>query len=468
MSLKNKNLQQIILMLFAIASTLSCSKELDQKPITEKDLKNFLTNEKETEEYVISIYGSLQRNGLYGLHLPALAEIPSDNTFDEVPANDAGMYGDLDQFKAIPTNDMIDANWLQSYITIQRANVVLNRIDNISYANTATKNARKGEAQFIRALVYFNMVRLYGDVPLTTAETTNPNLYFGTGRTASATVYQQIIIDLKDAIVNLPPTTTQQGRVIKTAAQALLGKVYLTQKNYRLAKEQIDAVVASPLHGLVTIETLFALNNENNKEIIFSIQFAAGVNGNTEGSTMYQQYSPSGTVSGAKGHNLPTKELYSLYTPTDKRKTNYVGLTTGGVPFNNKLKKPATIADGASDFVVLRFADVLLMKAEIENELDNLDAVAGPLNEVRNRAGLLNTTATTKIQFKTAIDLERRLELVGEGHRWFDLLRSGNAVSTMNAWFNSQNIPITISGKNLLMPIPQSQINTDPSITPNP
>lgn len=468
MSSKNKNLKQIILILFAIATTLSCTKELDQKPITEKDLKNFLTNEKETEEYVISIYGSLQRNGLYGLQLPALAEIPSDNTYDEVPANDGGIYGDLDQFKAISTNDMIDANWLQSYITIQRANVVLNRIDNISYASSVTKNARKGEAQFIRSLMYFNMVRLYGDVPLTATETMNPNLYFGTGRTASAIVYQQIITDLKDAITNLPPTTTQQGRVIKTAAQALLGKVYLTQKNYRLAKEQIDAVVASPLHGLVAIETLFALNNENNKEIIFSVQFAAGVNGNTEGSTMYQQYSPSGTVSGAKGHNLPTKELYNLYTASDKRKTNYVGLSTGGVPFNNKLKKPATIADGASDFVVLRFADVLLMKAEIENELDNHDAVAGPLNEVRNRAGLLNTTATTKAQLKTAIDLERRLELVGEGHRWFDLLRNGNAVSTMNTWFSSQNIPITISEKNLLMPIPQSQINTDPSITPNP
>jgi hypothetical protein len=467
MFIKNKTRLQVIVVICSLLGFSSCSKQLDQEPITEKVLNNFLSNEKETEEYINSVYGGLQSTGLYGLQLPAMAEIPSDNTFDEVPANDGGIFGDLDQFKTISTNDMVERNWLDSYTTIQRANVVLNRINNIAYSNAVTKNARIGEMLFIRALLYFNLVRLYGDVPLTTAETTNPNLYFGNGRTPVNDVYQQIINDLKEAINNLPVTAAQQGRVIKTAAQTLLGKVYLTQHSYTSAKEQIDAVIAANVHALVPIETLFDLNNESNKEIIFSVQFASGVNGNTEGSTMYQQYSPSGTVNGAKGHNLPTKELYNLYLPTDKRKTVYLGITANGVPFNNKLKKPATIADGASDFVVLRYADVLLMKAEIENNLDNIGAVAEPLNLVRARAGLLNTTATTKVQLAAAIDQERRLELIGEGQRWFDLLRTDNAISVMNSWFEGQNIPITISDKNLKLPIPQSQINTDPSIKPN-
>lgn len=445
----------------------SCSKQLDQEPITEKVINNFLTNEKETEEYVNSVYASLQSTGLYGLYLPALAEIPSDNSFDEVPANDSGIFGDLDQFKTISTNDILEKNWSDSYVTIQRANVVINRINNIPYASATTRNVRKGEVEFIRALVYFNLIRLYGDVPLATTETTNPNQYFGKGRTPVDQVYQQIITDLKDAIDNLPAVAAQPGRVIKTAAQTLLGKVYLTQGNYRLAKEQVDAVIASNVHGLVPIETLFDLNNENNKEIIFSVQFASGINGNTEGSVMYQQFSPSGTVDGAKGHNLPTKELYNLYSSSDKRKTVYVGITTNGVPFNNKLKRPGNIVDGGSDFVVLRYADVLLMKAEIENKLDNILAVADPLNMVRNRAGLLNTTAITKAALSAAIEQERRLELVGEADRWFDLLKNGNAVTTMNAWFTAQHIPISITEKNLKLPIPQSQINTDPSIKQN-
>lgn len=468
MSIKYIKVLQITIVSCSLLGFFSCSNELDQKPKTEKVLTEFLRTEKETEEYVNSVYAGLQTTGLYGLYLPAMAEIPSDNTFDEVPANDNSVFGDLDLFKTIPSNGIVEQNWLDSYKTIQRANVVLNRINNIPFASEIVKNARKGEMKFIRALLYFNLVRFYGDVPLVTKETTNPNEYFGIGRTPLATVYTQIVTDLKDAISILPSTTSQQGRVIKTAAQTLLAKVYLTQLNYPLAKEQIDAVIASNLHGLVAIETLFDLANENNKEIIFAVQFASGINGNTEGSTMYQQFSPSGTVSGAKGHNLPTKELYNMYTAIDKRKTNYVGITANGIPFNNKYKKPTVITDGGSNVVLLRYADVLLMKAEIENKLDNIDAVADPLNAVRNRAGLLNTTANTKVQFAAEIDKERRLELIGEGDRWFDLLRNGNAISVMNAWFASNNILITIGEKNLKLPIPQSQINTDPTIKPNP
>lgn len=463
--MKNK----LFLMLVAGAVLLaSCKKELYQNPSTSKELGVFLQNETEVEEYVNATYAGLQAQGLYGLYLPAITEIPTDNTYDEVPANDDGMYGQLDQFTTTPLNGIILAVWRNSYQAIQRANVVLNRIDNINYNIDSVKQARKGEMKFIRALLYFNMVRLYGDVPLVTKETTDPNEYFGQGRTSKDAVYEQIKKDLEEAITVLPANTTQAGRVIKTAAQSLLAKVHLTLKNYEAARTLLQAVIASGKHMLlVNPADVFSISNENNKEIIFAVQFASGINGNTEGSNMFQQFSPSGTQSGAKGHNLPTKSLYNLYTATDKRKDVYVKLTAAGIPYNSKLTKPSVITDGGSDVVVLRYADVLLMLAEAENELHNTAAAALYLNQVRTRAGLDNTDAVTEAALRNGIDLERRLELVGEGHRWFDLLRTGMARTTMNAWFATNGINITVDTNHLLMPVPQGQVDTDPSIKQN-
>ena len=447
----------------------SCEDQLYQNPVTSKELGNFLRNETEVEEYVNAVYASLQNSGLYGSYLPTATEIQSDNTFDEVPANDNGNYGQLDQFAIIPANDIVTNIWQQAYVTIQRANVVLNRIDKVPYAITTTRQARIGEMKFIRALLYFHLVRLYGDVPLVTKETTNPNEYFGQGRAQSALVYTQIIADLTDAISVLPASSSQPGRVIKTAAQTLLGTVYLTQKKYSDAKTQLLSVATSGQHALMTDPaTVFAINNENNKEIIFAVQYASGVNGNTEGSAMFQLFAPSGTVSGAKGHNLPTKSLYALYTTTDKRRTAYVTTTSAGIPWSRKLTQPSVITDGGSDVVVLRYADVLLKLAEAENELGNTSNAIPYLNQVRTRAGLSNTTAVTQAELRSAIDLERRLELINEGHRWYDLLRTGTAIQVMNDWFKANNILVTITSKDLLLPIPQGQIDTDPSIKQNP
>ncbi len=457
-----------ILALFITLIT-SCTKQLDQSPITSKELSVFLKTEIEVEEYVNATYATLQFGSLYGVYLPAMAEIASDNTYDEVPANDAAIYGDMDEFKTVPANTLIADVWKNSYVAIQRCNVVLGRIDAVNFASPDTKAARTGEMKFIRALMYFNLIRFFGDVPLVTEETVDPNIFFGQGRTATTKVYAQIIKDLIEAADILPASTSQQGRVVKTAAQSLLGKVYLTQKDYPNAKTQLDFVINSAVYTLQpNTNDIFSLDKENNKEIIFAVQFASGTNGNSEGSTMYQQFSPSGTVNGAKGHNLPTKELYSLYTADDKRKTTYVDVTGNGVPFSNKLKKPTTITDGGSNFVVLRYADVLLMQAEIENELNNTSVATTLLNSIRNRAGLPNTIVTTQDELRAAIAFERRLELVGEGHRWFDLLRTGEAITVMNAWFLSQGKPITVTEKNLLFPIPQNQINTDPTIKQNP
>lgn len=461
----------IIIIAVLCFSAASCKKELYQNPTTSKDISKFLTNQTEIEEYINSVYGNLQSTGLYSLYLPAFAEIPSDNTYDQVPSNDNGNYGQLDQFAIIPANDIVETTWRDSYQAIQKANVVLNRIDDIAYSDATLKQSRKGEMLFIRALLYFNLVRLYGDVPLVITETTDPNLFFGQGRQPATKVYDQIKADLTAANGLLPDASSQSGRVIKTAAEALLGKVLLTLKDYTNAKTQLLTVVNSARHVLLPkVQDVFAVSNENNKEIIFSVQFTSGVNGNAEGSLMYQQFSPSATVSGAKGHNLPTLSLYNLYASNDLRKGVYVSLASTGAPFNSKLSAPSStvITDGPSDFVVLRYADVILMLAEAENELGNTGQSATYLNMIRTRAGLAGTALVSQSALRDAIALERRLELVGEGHRWFDLLRTGTAVAVMNQWFKDNNILITIDQHNLLMPIPQSQVNTDPAIKQNP
>ncbi|MCX2584367.1 RagB/SusD family nutrient uptake outer membrane protein [Pedobacter sp. MR22-3] len=456
--------------LFCLVAVSSCTKELNQQPLTSKSLASFLATETEVEEYVNAVYGTLQSNGLYGLYLPAFGEIPSDNTFDEVPANDGGMYGQLDQFTTVASNGMLSDLWKNSYQGIQRANTVLNRIDGIPYASATLKQARKGEMHFIRALLYFNMVRVFGDVPLVIKETTNPNEFFGQGRNSKDLVYTQILSDLNNAIQELPASTTTQGKAIKTAAQSLIGKAYLTLGKFAESKAVLAEVVASGRHQLLSDPAdIFSLTNKNNNEIIFAVQFASGINGNSEGSSAYQQFSPSGAISGAKGHNLPTKSFYQLYSASDKRKTAYVGLTSAGTPFSTKLKASATTpVDGGSNFVVLRYADVLLMLAEDENELGNSEVAKTYLNMVRKRAGLTDATQRTQEDVRAAISLERRLELIGEGHRWFDLLRTGTAISVMNAWFASQNITTRIADHDLLQPVPQDQIDTDPAIKQNP
>ena len=464
-----KNRKLLSLLIVIIVAGTACTKQLTQIPDTSKVMNNFFTTESEAEEYVNATYAALQSQGLYGQYVPCISEIPSDNTWDQVPANDNGWAGQLDLFTTIPSNGILSQNWKDAYVAIQRANVVLNRIGAIAYQNDSIKTARTGAMEFIRALLYFNLVRTYGDVPLVTQETTDPNAYFGQGRTAKEEVYTQIVNDLRDAVTKLPLKADKPGGVRRSAAQSLLGKVYLTRGRYQDAVNTLKEVVSSGQHSLMTSpDKVFTLSNENNAEIIFAVQYASGVNGGTEGSGLQQQFSPSGFESGAKGHNLPNLSLYKLYSSNDTRKGAYVDTTKLGVPYCKKyIANPANLADGGSDFVVLRYADVLLMLAEAYNELGNPAEALNNLNQVRTRAGLAAYENTNQNSLAAAIALERQLELIGEGHRWFDLLRKGNAVQVMNDWFTNQSINIRIDNHNLLMPVPQDQINTDPTIKQN-
>jgi len=162
------------------------------------------------------VYATLQFTGNYNTGLPAIGELPGEDAYDETPANDNGYYGQLDDVNVISQNGIIQDNWADSYTGIQRANIVLNRINTITYKDNNVKNARIGEMKFIRALYYFNLVRIYGDVPLVTAEISNPLASFGQTRAPKADIYKQIETDLIDAISLLPNrTSANKMRVVE-------------------------------------------------------------------------------------------------------------------------------------------------------------------------------------------------------------------------------------------------------------
>ncbi|MEO1212490.1 MAG: RagB/SusD family nutrient uptake outer membrane protein [Bacteroidota bacterium] len=460
----------IIISLISLALS-ACSERLELSPVTEKAATSFYSSEQELESAVTGVYAQLQNGGLYGLDLIGVGEISGEDSFEEIAANDGGRFGQLDDFSTNAGNDLVGDIWRESYEGIQRVNVVLNRITDIDYADPSLKTTRIAEMQFIRGLLYFNLVRLYGDVPLVLVETENPSDFFGQGRTPADQVYSQIEADLNAAIQSLPSEKVS-GRPAKGAAQALLGDVQMTQGKYSEAVTNLAAVVNSGLYSLApSTSEIFGPANEGNSEVLFEIQFASGVSGNTEGSPAASQFRPSGTTANAKGHNLPSTEFVDSYDDNDTRKTDYVGLDAAANPFYFSLKyevSPTGINDGGSDYYVIRYADVLLKYAEALNESGSTSEVAQYINLVRNRAGLENTTATSQAELRVAIEKERRFEFIGEGHRWFDLKRFGNAVETMNKWFSENGKNVVIDADNLLLPLPQSQIDTDPALSQNP
>lgn len=461
------------LMVVVFLGLFSCEEELDIVPITEKSANNFYSNEQELESAIAGVYAQLQNGGLYGLDLIGVGEISGEDSFEEIAANDGGRFGQLDDFSTNAGNDLVEDIWRESYKGIQRANTILNRVTDIEYEDDSRKTNRIGEMKFIRALLYFNLVRLYGDVPLVTTETESPFDFFGQGRTPMAQVYTQIETDLNDAIQDLPEAK-ESGKPARGAAQALLGDVQLTQGNFSDALTSLEAVVNSSEYTLAaTTAEIFGVANEGNSEILFEVQFASGFNvdGSFEGSPAGSQFRPSGTTANAKGHNLPTQAFIDSYDAGDTRLSDYVAVDPGANPFYFSTKyevSPTGADDGGSDHLIIRYSDVILKYAEALNENSQTTEAITQLNAIRARAGLAATTASTQTEVRAAIRQERRFEFFGEGHRWFDLKRYGTAVSVMNAFFSNTGSNVTIDDNKLILPIPQSQLDTDSSITQNP
>ena len=340
--------------------------------------------------------------------------------------------------------------------------------------DNALKETRKGEMKFIRALVYYNLVNLYGAVPLVLQETTNPTDYFGQGRTSVQDVFTQIIKDLDEASDALPESN-DIGRANKGASLILLGKAHLTLGNPTEAETALRAI-----NGYTFINTyadVFGIANENNAASIFEVQFQSGVNGGEEGSLFASKFN-SQKNPGSKGNNIITQDLLNSFEAGDLRKNEIIRdpLDPSVYISTKYIDNTRTLVDdGDNNAIVFRYADVLLSLAEALNSKEYVaDGEAFDLmNRIRTRAGLPNLTSATitnQQQFTEALLKERRHEFFYEGHRWLDLKRLGNPVLVMNNHFAGfVGLNITIDQNDLLLPIPLDQLNSDPgSMQQNP
>jgi hypothetical protein len=369
---------------------------------------------------------------------------------------------------------------------VNRANAAVNRIPSISM-DESLKNRLVGEAKFLRAFYYFYLVPWYGGVPLILTETQSLDAGKGITRASADEVYAQIIRDLEDAEGSLPDrfTGADVGRATAGAAKGMLTQVYLTRKEYTRARDKAREIIDNAGkygYGLWdTYADVFKVSNKNGKEAVFEIQFVGGGVGQGNGLITYMAPENSPVTGRGFGSFYPTPELYNSYKPGDKRKELYIssyvnnaGRTIQTFPHFNKYVDPtaSTFPQGNNNFPYLRYADILLMFAEAENE------VSGPTpqaleaaNPIRRRAYGLSLNAPSAMDFTASLGKngfrqqiweERRWEFAAEAQRWFDLVRTDRLVSVLSAKGKT-----SVQEKHRVFPIPQREIDLNPQLSQN-
>ena len=481
------NLIAIALLGFSFSS---CSDFLEQNPQTDLSENDFYKTADDILSAVNGAYSSLQEGDIYG-NWYVFGEIPSDNTRNQLSGS-VTTQNEFDQFYIDTQNSMIANFWKAAYKVINRTNTILGRIDGIEI-NTELANRYKLECKFIRALMYFNLVRVYGDVPLVLKEISISESY-DILREPKENVYNQIIADLKEA-QDLPVSysTAEDGRATQGAAKALLANVYMTLHKYAEAETILAEIINSGRYSLLEntpgslnidgYNNVFSPVNHNSKEGIFEIQFLKG--GYGEGSNYANNFAPenSGTnvvaVGGTGGNNIPEMDIYNAYEEGDLRRDFSMSLGYYDNRKNNEwvesryvckfMDVPYQNNDASNNYPVIRYADVILMYAEALNQNGKTAEACKYLNMTRRRGFGYQTTETSpvdlqttdKAQFALMVEQERRVELAFENHRWFDLIRTGRAVEVM------RSKGFSLNETNLICPIPQKQIDVNPKLTQN-
>ena len=450
-----KKIYITILLFISILWFSSCEDFLNLSPISELSTAGFYKNDSEVEGGVIAIYDAMQK---YVQLEWAMAEMRSDNSHTRAQRSE-GEWMEFETMNVQTTNSAVSNYWIDNYNAIFRANTVLANLGNVS--NAALKLQFEGEAKFARALSHFNLVRAFGDVPVVDKIINyNDKDYFS--RDPQTEVYSFIESDLLTAIENLPRRAgIKVGRATKGAAQAILAKVYLTVKDYPKAKTLLEQIIADKDYVLMPVyRDIFY--TERNNEIIFGIQFIP------DDANDSQKFSYQFTESGL---NYPTDDLMNDVDPADSRlPTLFFWNITAGAEgdWENGKYQPATKSQNqGNDWIVIRYADVLLMHAEAiladNTSTTDLSALAS-FNAVRTRAGLSEVSNLTK-------DLllhERRIELCFENQRLYDLIRFGVAETVMAA-FSLKGEPLfEFKPTALLLPIPNREINLYPDLEQNP
>ncbi len=411
----------------------------------------------------------------------------------DAQADDAYAGGDnpdnfqIDDYRLDATNRNVSRDWAYLYSTIGKTNTILNNIGAVTDpALSASRRAEIiGEASFIRAFMYFQLVQLWGDVPLQLQEVKTisadklDEIYsiIFPARSPQDEVYAQIIADLETALARVRATAPHKGYATTGAVNAMLAKVHATVEPHDWAKvrEYCDAVIAGGYSLLDDYDALWDNANENSEESIFEINYNGGAADGNWGTKIFQGLD-------WKKFNLPANDLVAAFDAENdqiRKNAAVIFLDVTGkwsdphwpqthYPFINKWRNFQEGSD--QNYIFIRLADILLLKAEALNELGDQPGAAALVNEIRDRVNLPPTTASTQAELRLAIEKERRLELAFEGHRWYDLKRTGRAIEVMNnaRGANGENLGYNLTPERLLWPIPQAELDKNSKLTQNP
>lgn len=472
-------MKKALILSIGLLALASCT-DLNENPQALLTAEQFYRTESDAVAAVNSVYNGALNNGgltMYNRLFHLAFEIMSDDAIAGLRVTNADVRS-IAVLSHSTTNDRVDELWKESYMAVNRANIAIARVPSIAM-NETLRTRLVNEAKFLRALTYFTLVRLWGDVPLVLQESSSlEKEAIQVTRTPAEQVYQQIISDLTDA-EGLPNSYSgaDAGRATGGAAKAILAKVYLTRQEWSKAAAKSLEVINGP-YGYDLFENfadVFNVATKNGKEHIFSVQCKSNVNG--QGNRLASSATPVGVAGvAAAGTDEPQPTVYKLYSATDKRRdvtffTSLVSPTTGKVvtfePRFFKYFDPAQTAnptESARNIPVIRFAEILLIYAEALNEMGGPTPEAyTAINRVRKRAGLVALENLTQAQFREAVYGERRLELMFEFQRWFDLIRTKRMIPALHAAGKPN-----AAEKHYLHPIPQREIDLNPKLTQNP
>jgi starch-binding outer membrane protein, SusD/RagB family len=485
-----------VLILISVFILPSCDDRLDLKPISTNTSENAYNSASDAEAALIGVYDSFSQE-YYIWDNINFNDVISDNYY--AGGDDPEIFA-IENLKITPTNSrLFDKNWTPLFNAIAKANVVLKKIPTIKDPQLDIANRRSqilGEAYFLRGYHYYQLVKMWGGVPLIVepVDSTDPSVT-QKPRNTEAEVYAQIVSDLTSAVDRLPDfysnkADVNKARATKGAANAMLAKVYAQKadRDYTKVLEHCNAVINSPA-GYVLLgnyEFLWDGNHYNNEESIMEVQFTGGAEANygpqlllpksISGDTWRKFVTPSHDLINAfdsEGDVIRKRASVLFESAPWVDEFWSVSLSVGAsIPFAYKWKSASGFASTNRQYIV-RLGDIILLKAEALNKLGRTEEARIEINKIRTRVALANTLATNQAQMQLAIEKERRLELAQEAQRWDDLRRYGRAVEVMNSLVeidlrtNSKKI-YDMTPEKQLLPIPQSERNRNPNLTQNP
>ncbi len=484
----------IYLLFIGLSVFTACEDKLNQAPISSLGSNGFYQTQEDFQKALNGSYSQLRQ---YPINHFELSEVRSDNIYSP-GVGGVRDYNLINNFnRNLSTTSLISSTWNGYYNGIMRANTVLDNLNAETILDETVRLQFEAESKFLRALFYFDLVRFFGKVPLFDRIVT-PLEALEIPRSSVEEVYSLIIADLNFAISHLPASYSGQNNVGKAtshAARAMLAKVYLTRSGpqlhphgptldsgeWREALNLLNEVIESGQYALLdSYPSIFSYDNENNGEIVFDVQFTSG--GLGVGGEYVQYHYPEVYArangipfSGGTFPDAPktvSEDLMDSYEPEDIRDDYSVQVgfrDQNGNPSSDRfIKKYLDLNhlgidrfDFELNFPVIRYADILLMKAEalyhIDGPSQEIDRI---VNQIRQRAGL--TEALNGVDYERIME-ERRREFIGEGLRWHDLVRSGKALDVMATWKNKEDqankMSADFSVNDLIYAIPQNQLD---------